>query len=75
MARCTRKTDLEVHHKRRDGGNDLNNAEVLCQKCHSATATYGVSGKRPSEFSEQIKEKAREHAGNRCECRRTGGCH
>jgi len=30
MARCTRKRGLEVHHKRRDGGNDLNNAEVLC---------------------------------------------
>ena len=27
MARCTGTRDLEVHHKRRDGGNDIGNAE------------------------------------------------
>ncbi len=26
MARCTRKKNLEVHHKRRDGGNGIGNA-------------------------------------------------
>ena len=30
MSQCTRTNNLEVHHKRRDGGNGLDNAEVLC---------------------------------------------
>lgn len=50
MARCTVKSSLEEHHVRRDGGNGSNNAEVLCQKCHKATSTYGnPNGYRPGE--------------------------
>lgn len=37
MSRCTRTTNLEVHHKRKDGGNDLTNAQVLYQKWRSET--------------------------------------
>ena len=37
MTRCTRTTNLEVHHKNRNVGNGINNAEVLCHDCHVAT--------------------------------------
>ena len=75
MSRCSTKSNLEVHHKRRDGGNTLSNAEVLCQKCHKATATYGTPGKSPEAFSQETKDAALKRAGNRCECNRIGGCH
>jgi fructose-1-phosphate kinase PfkB-like protein len=75
MARCTRTWGLEVHHKRRDGGNGIGNAEVLCQSCHKATATYGVGGKSPDPFSQSTKDQALKNADNRCECTRVGGCH
>ena len=41
MARCNRTKELEVHHKRRYGGNGIENAEVLCHECHINTDTYG----------------------------------
>ncbi len=75
MARCTRTTGLEVHHRRRDGGNGLDNAEVLCGPCHEATSTFGQPGTSPPPFSEETKRRARERVGNQCECTRTGGCH
>jgi len=75
MARCTRTHSLEVHHKRRDGGNDLGNAEVLCSTCHQATSTYGAPGKSPPEFSVATKAAALRLAGSRCACTRVGGCH
>lgn len=75
MARCTGTTNLEIHHKRRDGGDDLGNAEVLCQACHSDTSTYGVPGRSPPAFSKATKDSALKRAGNRCECTRSGGCH
>jgi 5-methylcytosine-specific restriction endonuclease McrA len=75
MARCTRTRDLEVHHKRRDGGTGIDNAEVLCPTCHQATTSYGTPGKSPAPFSEDVKAKAIRNAGSQCECIRTGGCH
>lgn len=75
MARCIRTAGLEVHHKRRDGGNELDNAEVLCARCHEATSTYGEPGKSPPPFSEETKRAAQRRAGGRCGCTRTGGCH
>ena len=75
MSRCKRTRNLEIHHIRRDGGNDINNAKVLCQKCHSATSTYGVSGKSPLPFTPMIKSMALEKAGNQCECTSNSGCH
>ena len=75
MAKCTVTRGLEVHHKRRDGGNGIDNAEVLCQACHKATATYGVSGPSPLPFSQATKDAALTRANNQCQCTRTGGCH
>lgn len=75
MTRCTRTTNLEVHHIRRDGGNGLDNAEVLCPKCHQATSTYGTPGESPPPFDEETKTKALKRAGYQCECTRSGGCH
>jgi len=75
MARCTRTRDLEVHHKRRDGGNTLDNAEVLCPECHKGTITYGAPGQSPPNFDNDTKAKALRRAGNQCECTRTSGCH
>jgi len=71
MSRCKNTTDLEVHHKRRDGGNTIDNAEVLCHACHTNTSTYGVPGDSPKPFSPATKAAAMERAGYRCECRRT----
>ena len=75
MARCTRTWNLEVHHKNRYGGNDLGNAEVLCNPCHEATSSYGTSGTSPPAFSQDTKDKVLKRAGNQCECTRTSGCH
>jgi hypothetical protein len=75
MARCTVIRNLEVHHNRRDGGNDLGNAKVLCQKCHKATSTYGAPGTSPPGFDESTKVRAKARSGNRCECTSISGCH
>lgn len=75
MARCTKTWGLEVHHRRRDGGNGLENAEVLCGPCHEGTSTYGAPGTSPPPFSEDTKRRALQRAGNQCECTRTTGCH
>ncbi len=75
MARCSRRSGLEVHHIRRDGGNDLSNAKVLCQRCHEATGSYGVHGAESKPFSEETKKKALERAGYQCECTSDKGCH
>jgi hypothetical protein len=74
MSRCTATTNLEVHHKRRDGGNGIGNAQVLCQSFHVNTPSYGTPGESPPEFSQQTKNTALKRAGNRCECERSG-CH
>ncbi|TRZ76380.1 MAG: hypothetical protein D4R93_03380 [Deltaproteobacteria bacterium] len=75
MARCTRTTQLEVHHIRRTGDATLDNARVLCFECHKATSSFGTPGTSPPDFSEDIKAKALKNAGNQCECTSTGGCH
>jgi 5-methylcytosine-specific restriction endonuclease McrA len=75
MARCTRTRNLEVHHRRRDGGSGLDNAEALCQACHTATGSYGTPGKSPADFDDATKQRALTRAGSQCECTRTGGCH
>jgi hypothetical protein len=75
MARCTTTRNLEVHHKRRDSDNGLENAEVLCQPCHAeGTSTYGVSGPTPPPFSDDTKQRALKNAGNQCQCTRICGC-
>ncbi|MBC8428236.1 MAG: hypothetical protein H8D94_02060 [Candidatus Pelagibacter sp.] len=73
--RFTRKSILEVHHKRRNGGNSIDNAEVLCQNCHENTSTYGVRGQSPQAFTENTKDSALVRAGYQCECNRISGCH
>jgi hypothetical protein len=75
MARCIRKTNLEIHHKVRTGGNGIDNAKVLCHDCHEATRTYGIPGYSPPDFSAETIEKAKKNAGYQCECTSTSGCH
>lgn len=75
MSRCTKTRNLEVHRIRRDGGNDLSNAKVLCQPCHEKTATFGAPGKTPPPFDEETNQRALRRAGNQCECTSTQGCH
>ena len=75
MARCSNVLGLKVHHKRRDGGNGIDNTEVLCQVCHEAAESYGTTGASPPEFSEAVKDGALINSGIQCECTRTGGCH
>jgi 5-methylcytosine-specific restriction endonuclease McrA len=75
MARCKRTTNLEVHHRRVDGGNDIDNAQVLCQKCHAETLSYGNTGHNsPPAFSQETKDKALRRAGYQCECTRGSCC-
>ena len=71
IVKCGSERDLEVHHKRIDGGNDLDNAEVLCGNCHKSTSTYGRSDHRsPPPFSQETKTKALKWANYQCECTR-----
>ena len=74
MPRCTKTEKLELHHQDRSQGNGIENAEVLCQKCHENTASYGREGKTPKPFSSATREAAFRRAGSRCECTRLG-CH
>lgn len=74
MSRCSATKNLEVHHKRRDGGNGIGNAQVLCQHCHENTSSYGTQGKSPPEFSSETKKAALERAENQCECEKDD-CH
>ncbi len=75
MSRCERTWDLEVHHKRVDGGNGLNNAMVLCRTCHKNTSSWCDPNHRsPEPFSDSIKKQALERAGNRCECEKGTCC-
>jgi len=75
MSRCTRTRNLEVHHIRRDGGNGLDNAKVLCQPCHANTTSYGTQGNSPEPFSQETKDKALKRSGYQCECVSNSGCH
>jgi len=68
MSRCTSINHLEVHHKRRDCGNGINNAQVLCHDCHKNTNTYWLQGNSPPAFTEETKQAAKIRAGNQCEC-------
>ena len=73
--RCNSTEDLEVHHKRIDGGNDIDNAELLCHYCHEHTSSYGKNGHpSPPEFNEDVKLKVYIRAGGKCECTRSH-CH
>lgn len=73
--RCTRTTNLEVHHKNRSGGNYIGNAKVLCRKCYEATVSHGQEGKDPPPFSYETKILALHNAGRQCECTSASGCH
>jgi hypothetical protein len=68
MSRCIATEELEVHHKDRNDGNDIDNAQVLCHSCHEKTGTYGKEGKSPPDFSEKTRQEALDRAGHRCEC-------
>jgi len=74
MNRCISIKELKVHYKRWDGGNDINNAQVLCHACYINTNSYGKEIKSPPEFSNEIKEAAKKRAGYRCECEKED-CH
>lgn len=75
MQRCTRRSNLDIHLKVRGDGIGLDNAVVLCHKCHEAAGTAGEPGTDPPEFDSYIKYKAQVRAGYQCECMRTDGCH
>ncbi len=75
MTRCMRTSGLQVHHKRRDGGNRLDNTQVLCEACHQETGTFGEPGQSPPDFTPLVKKLAIMQAGNRCECVSPRGCH
>jgi len=68
MPRCNNRTELEVHHIRRDGGNGIDNAQVLCQQCHENTSSYGAHGDSPEPFSDITRVRAKRNAGFRCQC-------
>jgi len=71
MKKCNARRNLEVHHRSRNGGNKLNNAQVLCRGCHSQTNSYGKAGESPKPFSDTTKKLAVLMANYQCQCR---GC-
>jgi 5-methylcytosine-specific restriction endonuclease McrA len=75
ISRCTRTVDLDVYHLRRDGDNSLDNAQVLCRRCHAATKGYELPGRRPPAFDQATKDAALSRAADQCECTRIGACH
>jgi 5-methylcytosine-specific restriction endonuclease McrA len=66
--RCKNTRNLEIHHIKDDGGNNLNNAQVLCQACHTNIHAYGKLDHSPQSFQQDVKEAALKKAGNRCQC-------
>ena len=73
MARCPSHSELQVHFRRRDGGNGLANAEVLCRRCRESAVRIGAG--EPPPFDDATRESALRLAGYRCECTRAAGCH
>jgi hypothetical protein len=69
-SRCTKTTNLEVHHMNKYGLNTLSNAKVLCHSCHVNTHTYGDPGHSATPFPQSVKDEAIKNAGNRCQCER-----
>ncbi|MDD5185793.1 MAG: hypothetical protein PHS84_11090 [Paludibacter sp.] len=68
MIRCIKTTNLEVHYKRTDGGNDIENAVVLCQQCYANNNGNTMHEKTATSFPQSIKNMAFERANRRCEC-------
>jgi hypothetical protein len=75
VSRCKRTGDLEVHHKRRNQGNRLSNAIVMCRPCYQKTPFNGLPGPSPEPFTEETTRYALRKAGHRCECKSSRGCH
>jgi hypothetical protein len=75
ISRCTRTTELDVYHLRREGDNSLDNAQVLCRRCQAATQGYELPGRKPPAFDTATKIAALSRAGHQCECTRIGACH
>ena len=70
MERCDETVGLEVHHKDRSAGNNLDNAQVLCQPCHKKTLSFATQGTSPPDFTEETRQAALGIAGNQCQCTR-----
>ena len=75
MVRCWHSNEIGVYHKGLYGGNGLDNAAVLCKRCHAATTTFGDPGNGLPPFDYDTIEKALVRAGYQCECTVTGDCH
>jgi hypothetical protein len=65
---------LEVRHRRRKGGNELPNAQVLCGRCCIGTSSRRAAATSPPPFSQDTEGTALRRAGWQCECVRSG-CH
>jgi hypothetical protein len=71
MGRCLIGLHLAVHHKRADGGNQIDNAEVLCPICQINAGHYGQPGlKKPPDFDQSVIILALRNASYQCECTR-----
>jgi len=75
MLRCTSKRDLQVYHIRKNGGNGIGNAVVLCSKCHVASSSYDIPGEKPPDFDQETIKNAMIRATYQCECKSSRGCH
>ena len=71
MGRCRIVFNLAVRHKHADGGNLIDNTEVLCPICRFNTGPHGRPGRNsPPDFDEEIKFSALRKVKYRCECTR-----
>ena len=75
MPQCGRTENLKVHYKRKNGGNELDNAIVLCDKCYKATLSNSEMDDELEFFTETTKMLALVLAHYRCECTSNSGCH
>ena len=76
MPQCNRTKNLKVYLKRKNGGNELDNAIVMCDECYKAFIYGGENSEDESnQFSETTKMLAMVLAHYRCECTSSNGCH
>lgn len=74
ITRCDATNRLEVRHKRKDRGNGIENAIVLCSDCYANKNALDAPGNSAPPFTDLTKAFALRNAGHRCECMKQN-CH
>ncbi len=75
MAHCARTKGLHVYHLSLHGGEDLDNAIVLCEQCFAETPPHWRRFiNDPPDFSAEVHAEALSKAGGICQCTGCAAC-